>query len=69
MGVPGVFHMTLRQGARPEPPVWGGREGSHQKAGSTTRPCSFCSPGRISCSEEGKRARIPGMEGTGKPFL
>lgn len=25
MGVPGVFHMTLRQGARPEPPVWGGR--------------------------------------------
>lgn len=24
MGVPGAFHMSLGQGTRPEPPVWGG---------------------------------------------
>lgn len=27
------------------------------------------SPGRISCLEERWRARTPGTEGTGKPFL
>lgn len=45
-----------------------GRVGSHQKAGSSTRPCSFGSLGRINRSEEGRRTGVPRMEGTGKPF-